>query len=120
MNKNTREIFLAWLKRQAKGNRRLAIWTDGHSILSYDTTLVSRDRSVVSPDDDDVIINMTRYSNTTTRHQNSLMVLLTSLKEKAKRYKNLSVIRPIDALIKVDGLPVKNGSITIRKPRRKS
>lgn len=69
MRKNTKQAYAAW--RAGKAARPAnAIWTDGKTIYSYGTALV------VQLDDDRVVLNWTRYSVTTTRHQSGLRELL--------------------------------------------
>lgn len=71
MRKNTREVFIAWLNhRTHKSNG--SIWTDGEKIFSYKTILVQKI-------DGEVYLNRTKYSPTTSNHQNGLAVLLTKI-----------------------------------------
>lgn len=76
MRKNTRDTFNAFLNDQPKGKPGSAIWTDGHSIYSYGTCLVA-----VLPEEEGrwplkFVLNRSKYSVTTTIHQNGLAVLL--------------------------------------------
>lgn len=72
MRVNTRRTLEAWRK-----GKRLrfcdSIWTDGWSIYSYGTCLVTW----LNSDDDAVIFNNTKYSMTTSIHQGALRGALT-------------------------------------------
>ncbi len=71
MRKNCRETVRHWLleKPSAPAQQGKSIWTDGRNIYSYQTCLVTR-----SPWAGTMILNRTRYSQTTTVHQNALAV----------------------------------------------
>ena len=74
MRKNTRLVIDAW--RNSKPLKQCqSIWTDGEAIYSYATCLV------VTEEDAPLILNMTKYSRTTTIHQNSLLVWFAKLGE---------------------------------------
>lgn len=67
MRKNTSTVlgkFIAGKSFRFSG--KPSIWTDGDRIMSYNTCIVDR------VTDDCVIVNMTKYSRTTTIHQNAL------------------------------------------------
>ena len=68
MRASTLRVFNAWIN-QENDRQQNSVWTNGDDIYSYGTVIVSRV-------DDEVIFNSTRYSNTTTRHQNGIALLL--------------------------------------------
>lgn len=73
MRQNTESVFKSW--QQGKAQRRCAaVWTDGKHIYSYRTCIAALDET-----DGMVVLNRTRYSMTTTVHQNALAVLLGSV-----------------------------------------
>lgn len=64
MRVNCRNALRAWDARKSwKGAR--SIWSNGTSLYSYDTEIL-RER------DGRTYLNVTRYSRTTSRHQNAL------------------------------------------------
>lgn len=67
MRKNTMQVFEAW-QAGKKNMRQTSIWTDGHDVYSYGTMILKKDQIRV--------LNRTKYSRTTTQHQNNLAVLL--------------------------------------------
>lgn len=68
MRKNTQAVWKSW--QQGKANKTCqAVWTDGKHVWSYGTCIMALDS------DDKVVLNRTRYSMTTTVHQNALAVL---------------------------------------------
>lgn len=69
MRKNTQEVFAAWEKGKACRSSD-SIWTDGVSIYSYNTALLTRKA------DGMLILNATKYSNTTSRQQSDLREML--------------------------------------------
>ena len=64
MRKNCQEVVRAWEIGQAC-SRADSIWTDGHRIMSYGTC-------IVQPVGGRLYLNRTRYSVTTSVHQNAL------------------------------------------------
>lgn len=62
--KNVYEVFYAWVKERRKASG--AISTDGQTIYSYDTAILTRS------DDGRIVLNRTKYSPTTSRHQNGI------------------------------------------------
>ena len=64
MRKNTREVFDAWMNGIANCGQD-SIWTDGERIFSYQTILV--ERTPRGP-----VVNVTKYSQTTSTHQNAI------------------------------------------------
>ena len=64
MRKNCQEVVRAWEIGQAC-SKADSIWTDGRRIMSYGTCLVQNIRGRL-------YLNRTRYSVTTTIHQNAL------------------------------------------------
>jgi len=69
MRLNAQRVLGAWLAGRADRRNR-AIWTDGESIYSYDTALVQK-----GPDGF-LILNLTKYSKTTSQHQTALAAVL--------------------------------------------
>lgn len=70
MRKNTMQVYEAWLKG-GENRKQNSIWTDGDTIYSYGTAIATHGDYL-----NEVYLNRTRYSNTTTQHQNGLAVLL--------------------------------------------
>ncbi len=73
MRKNTIRVFGAWRKciRDNKEKRK-SIWTDGIHVYSYNTIILVTPDNIGEP----YRLNMTKYSRTTSNHQNSLRALL--------------------------------------------
>lgn len=69
MRVNCRKTLNAWLAGRALRPAR-SIWTDGQTIYSYGTAIVRRNRA------GETIFNATRYSVTTSIHQNALAAAL--------------------------------------------
>lgn len=68
MRKNTKTVLDKFNTDTAfHFSNRPSIWTNGDQIYSYQTCIVERVA------DDCVIVNMTKYSQTTTIHQNALL-----------------------------------------------
>lgn len=65
MRKNTSEVIEAFKARRSL-RKCEAIWTDGESIYSYQTCIATR------ADNGAIVVNLTKYSVTTTIHQNAL------------------------------------------------
>lgn len=65
MRVNCTQALRAWRKGKALRPAQ-SIWTDGETIFSYGTALVTKRA------DGTVVLNRTRYSVTTTIHQNTL------------------------------------------------
>lgn len=71
MRKNTQAVMRAW--RESKSARHgQSISTDGETIYSYSTAIVTRHNGKI-------IVNDTRYSVTTTQQQNSIKAELAML-----------------------------------------
>lgn len=70
MRKGTVETFNAWLAGKSR-HPRASVWTNGETVYSYGTPIL------VKRDDKGLCLNITRYSVTTTNHQNGLRQLLT-------------------------------------------
>lgn len=70
MRKNTLQVFEAWLKG-GENRKQNSIWTDGDTIYSYGTALATFGDNL-----NEVYLNRTKYSNTTSTHQNGLAYLL--------------------------------------------
>jgi hypothetical protein len=69
MRKNTVQVFGAWLKGD-ENRKQNSIWTDGDTIYSYGTAIATHGDNL-----GEVFMNRTKYSNTTSQHQNNLAVL---------------------------------------------
>lgn len=92
MRKNAAAVYAAWLDGRPLRRAR-SIWTDGESIYSYDTAILARDAA-------NVILNVTKYSQTTTTHQNGLAVALGG---------HWPIRRPSPApVLEVDGMPLES------------
>lgn len=95
MKQNTIQVFRAW-QRGIQNEKQDSIWTDGYDIYSYDTAIVTRVatsdrvRSPLTDATDWVILNRTKYSKTTTTHQNALAVLLDQEQFKAYQVEGVS------------------------------
>lgn len=72
MRKNTAAVVRAFLAGKALRPCR-SIWTDGTDIFSYYTALVVRSTNVDGPV---WLLNNTKYSPTTSRHQHGLRMAL--------------------------------------------
>jgi hypothetical protein len=92
MRKNLQEVFNAWTDGR-QSNKQNSIWTDGDTIFSYGTALVTHgDYS------GEVILNRTKYTRTTSSQQGSLGFLL-------KQYGF--------EVLEIDGLPMGTRSSTL-------
>lgn len=80
MRKNTRDVFNSWVKGKSNQKQK-SIWTDSSEIWSYQTIIVSRSIRTI-------VLNKTKYSHTTSAHQNALHVVL----EKYCRENNLNFV----------------------------
>jgi hypothetical protein len=70
MRKNVQEVFDAWtVGRELRKTQ--SIWTDGDNIFSYGTAIATFGEYV-----DEAVLNVTKYSPTTSNHQNALRVLM--------------------------------------------
>lgn len=65
MRKNTARVMTAWAAGKDDMRDR-SLWTDGQSVYSYATAILA------IANDGMPIVNVTRYSNTTTNHQNGM------------------------------------------------
>lgn len=74
MRKNTKEVFQAWVQGK-KRQRSRSIWTDGGTIYSYGTALLTRINEE-GRGDCELIFNATKYSVTTSCQQNDLRELM--------------------------------------------
>jgi hypothetical protein len=70
MRKNTLEVFGAWMQGRERKRGRMSIWTDGETVYSYGTALLTR------TEDGELIFNATKYSVTTSCQQNNLRELM--------------------------------------------
>lgn len=66
MIKNTREVLEAWDVSEPKGKRGDSIWTDGKIVYSYNTWILATNGRA------EIEVNVTKYSATTSSHQNSI------------------------------------------------
>lgn len=73
MRKNTEATLQDWHHNRAN-NRYESIWTDGTRIYSYQTILVEPTGHA-----DRVRVNVTKYSPTTSQHQNGILAGLGGL-----------------------------------------
>ena len=64
MRKNTEAALAAWQARRP-ARPAVSVWTDGETLFSYETAILTRD------DDGRQIRNVTKYSPTTSQHQNA-------------------------------------------------
>ena len=71
MRQNLKKAYEAWNNGESYGNDGDTIWTNGHTIYSYHTAIVSDTEELKS-----VLFNGTHYSHTTTVQQLSLRYLL--------------------------------------------
>lgn len=69
MRKNTRDTYNAWRENRSYKRGGSSIWTDGQTIYSYSTPIIQRQNSRIT-------FNASRYSTTTSTHQNALRYLL--------------------------------------------
>jgi hypothetical protein len=65
VRKNCSDTLKAWRAGKSLGDSSKSIWTDGQNIYSYGTCLVTRLN-------ESLLLNRTKYSITTTIHQNAL------------------------------------------------
>lgn len=65
MRKNTQSVFNAWFNGRSEKNQK-SIWTDGYKIYSYNVAILQYNVEGA------IIIDMTKYSVTTSNHQNSI------------------------------------------------
>lgn len=70
MRRQLEQVLEAWLESE-KCRPADAIWTDGDSIFSYGTCLLTWVKT--GDDERAYVINGTRYSPTTTRYQNDII-----------------------------------------------
>ena len=73
MRRNMEEVLNAWQARRPNRSHR-SISTDGETLWSYDTAILTR------ADDGRVILNVTRYSATTSSQQKALTFNLDTYK----------------------------------------
>jgi len=69
MRVNTVNVFEAWKSGRSCRKAR-SLWTDGGTVWSYSTVIMHRNAS------GQVVLNVTKYSPTTSNHQNGLRTLL--------------------------------------------
>jgi len=68
MRKNCQRTLDAWIKDEPFGKRGDSIWTDGDGIYSYSTWIVCECYGRLPV----YAFNATKYSQTTTPHQNAI------------------------------------------------
>lgn len=73
MRKNCERTINAWLNDRPHGKRGDSIWTDGDGIYSYATWIVCE-----CADKSRFLFNATKYSQTTTTHQNAIRAYMES------------------------------------------
>lgn len=71
MRKNTEAVLNAFAAGRKEGKAGAPIWTDGLTVYSYDTALMTRAHGAT-------ILNVETYSHTTTVHQNAMRAWATS------------------------------------------
>ena len=76
MRVNCKRVLAAW-QAGRKDQREQSVWTDGEHIYSYGTCIVAT--LPANAPEWWVVLNVTRYSVTTTVHQNALRVALAGL-----------------------------------------
>lgn len=98
MRANTGRVLGAWYGSRAAGKAGGSIWTDGVTIWSYQTALVSP----LHPETADLplVVNVTQYSPTTSGHRNAMLEKLPG------------------NVVKVDGLPMGSGAPELREAAR--
>jgi hypothetical protein len=74
MRKNCKRTIDAWMSKRAYGKRGDSIWTDGDGIYSYATWILCERRDGCGPH----LFNATKYSHTTTIHQNAIRAYMGS------------------------------------------
>ena len=79
MRKGTTRVYNAWIIGKSSRKQR-SIWTEGSVIYSYSTPIMWREA------DGDVVLNVSRYSVTTSTHQNGLRQIL------AEKYPNARTV----------------------------
>lgn len=79
MRKNCEAVYAAWHAGHAH-HAAPAIWTDGTTIYSYTTAIVTRPdaESLMPIPAERVVVNRTRYSPTTSIHQSALLSRIVS------------------------------------------
>lgn len=73
MRLNTRRVYDAWKAGKDAGDG--SIWTNGVSIYSYGTTILTRTHRHEGRRPGEVVLNYTSYSHTTTEQQGGLLCL---------------------------------------------
>jgi hypothetical protein len=68
----------AWIESRAHGSTAFSIWTDGESVFSYQTCLLAPARELPS---DRPVLNMTKYSPTTSQQQQGIRLYLSEVLE---------------------------------------
>lgn len=71
MRKNLRLVLTSFQQERTRVGTA-SIWTDGASIFSYNTCILTRLTATEEHPLGQVVRNMTKYSHTTTEQQNSL------------------------------------------------
>lgn len=69
MRKNTKSVFNAWMNRRSE-RKQESVWTDGVNIYSYNVPIVER------LPDGGYMVDVDRYSVTTSVHQNATRHLM--------------------------------------------
>ena len=82
MRKNCQRTLDAWVKQEPSGKWGDSIWTDGDMIYSYSTWIVARNYP------GGFVFNATKYSQTTTTHQNAIRAYMESEGLDMKVYDN--------------------------------
>jgi len=75
MKKNTEAVLRAFHANSTKGHPGVSIWTDGNAVWSYHTCILAWKEGL------GMVLNRTRYSPTTTIHQNAIAADLRNYRE---------------------------------------
>lgn len=84
MRKNCQRTINAWENGEPFGKRGDSIWTDGDGIYSYATWIVCE-----CADKPRFLFNATKYSQTTTTHQNAIRAYMDTEGYDLKVYDNV-------------------------------
>lgn len=74
MNSNAERVYRAFLSGTI-ARPASALWTDGDTLYSYETAIITRTHDV-TPNGPRFVVNVTSYSKTTSAHRNGCVALL--------------------------------------------
>jgi len=86
MRKNCQRTINAWMNGRPFGKRGDSIWTDGDGIYSYATWIVTKSLGGADPR---YCFNDTKYSQTTTTHQNAIRAYMEDYGFNLRAYINI-------------------------------